>query len=127
MTSTKTPTNNQDKPGKKNRKSAPQPYSAQDKLQAVLAVWTERCKPIDVCRQLKVNWITFNQWQRRALEGMLQALENRVNLTKGQALSPRLQTLLQRQQRTMNQARLTSRLEQVNRLASHPAETAKDS
>ena len=85
------------------RKRSPKPpqpaHSATDKVQAVLAVWTERCKPVDVCRQLNINWITFNHWQRRAMEGMLQALESRVNLTKGEALSPRLQTLLQSRQR----------------------------
>jgi hypothetical protein len=30
----------------------------------------------------------------RAMEGMLQALESRVNLSKGEALSPRLQDWL---------------------------------
>jgi hypothetical protein len=127
MTSTKTATNN-DKPQKKNRTPTPL-HTAQDKVQAVLAVWTERCKPIDVCRQLNINWITFQQWQRRAMEGMLQALENRINLSKGEALSPRLRTLLQQQQRTLNPARLSNRLEQIqqNKIASHPVETAKNS
>jgi hypothetical protein len=60
---------------------------------------TDRCRPTEVCRQLKVPWITFNHWQHWAMEGMLQALEPRVNLTKGEAFSPRLQQLLQRQQR----------------------------
>src|ERR1700690_2004443 len=68
--------------------------SAADKAQAVLAVWTERARPAEVCRQLGVNPITFSQWQDRAMEGMLQALESRVNLAAGQVLSPRLQALL---------------------------------
>jgi transposase-like protein len=123
MTSTK-PTTTNGKPERKKRTPSPQ-YQAADKVQAVLAVWTERCKPADVCRQLGINWITFNHWQRRAMEGMLQALENRVNLAKGEALSPRLQTLLQHRQRTLNPARLSQRLEQVNKLASSPVETAK--
>src|SRR5690348_9924306 len=120
MTSTKpTPEKTERK-----RKTAPQ-HSAQDKVQAVLAVWTERCKPVDVCRQLGINWITFNHWQRRAMEGMLQALENRVNLAKGEALSPRLQVLLQNQCRSVTATRLTSRLEQINKLASPPPVAAK--
>ena len=83
MTSTKTAS---EKTERKKRTPTPS-YSAPDKVQAVLAVWTERCKPADVCRQLSINWITFNHWQRRAMEGMLQALENRVNLTKGEVVA----------------------------------------
>ena len=79
----------------------------------MLAVWTERVKPAEVCRQLQVNWITFNQWQQRALEGMMQALEPRVNLTKGEVLSPRLRTLLHKQQQTVSMSKLSARLEQL--------------
>jgi transposase-like protein len=123
MTSTKTPANSEKKERKKRTPSST--HSAQDKVQAVLAVWTERCKPAEVCRQLNINWITFNQWQQRAMEGMLQALENRVNLTKGEALSPRLQSLLQQRQRTLTASKLTSRLEQINKVANPPSVAAK--
>ena len=58
MTSTKTAVNVEKKDRK--RKSVSTPHSAQEKVQAVLAVWTERCKPAEVCRQLDINWITFN-------------------------------------------------------------------
>jgi hypothetical protein len=122
MTSTKTATI--EKTERKKRTPTPQ-HSAPDKVQAVLAVWTERCKPADVCRQLNVNWITFNHWQRRAMEGMLQALESRVNLTKGEALSPRLQALLQNRQRNATVSKLTSRLDQINKLANPPLVPAK--
>ena len=88
-------------------------YSAQEKAQAILRVWTERCKPVEVCRELKVNWATFEQWQHRAMEGMLQALEPRVNLAKGQALSPRLQALLLKRQPTTATRKLAERLEQI--------------
>lgn len=100
-------------------------HSAPDKVQAVLAVWTERCKPAEVCRQLNINWVTFNQWQQRAMEGMLQALENRVNLTKGEALSPRLQALLQHRQRSVTADKLTQRLRQINKVASPPTDAVK--
>jgi hypothetical protein len=56
------------------------------------------------------------------MEGMLQALESRVNLTQGEALSPRLKALLQQRQRTLTAGRLTSRLDQINRVA-NPAST----
>jgi len=120
MTSTKTPPNDKPnpkpKPPRRKRQPSPQ-YSAQDKAQAILAVWTDRIKPAEVCRQMQINWITFQQWQSRAMEGMLQALENRVNLAQGQVLSPRLQQLLSRRQ-TSAPARLPARLEQIqNKLA----------
>jgi len=87
-------------------------------------VWTDRCKPAEVCRQLQINWITFNHWQTRALEGMLQALESRVNLAQGEALSPRLRTLLQKQQRSASLNKLNARLEAVQKIAPK-AEEAK--
>ena len=120
-----TSTNNEKKERKKRTRQPA--YPAPDKVQAVLAVWTERCKPVDVCRQLGINWITFNHWQRRAMEGMLQALETRVNLSRGEALSPRLQMLLANRCRSSAATKLTSRMEQINKLASPtptPAKTA---
>jgi hypothetical protein len=122
MTSTKNPTEKTER----KKKTPTSLHSAPDKVQAVLAVWTERCRPAEVCRQLNIKWITFNQWQQRAMEGMLQALESRVNLSKGEALSPRLQALLQQRQRTVTAGRLTRRLEQLhNKVANPPAAPAK--
>jgi len=117
MTSTKKePTSTSQEPRhNQHRKRLPAPsYSAQEKAQAILAVWTEKCRPADVCRELRINYMTFMHWQRRAMEGMLQALESRVNLAKGEALSPRLQVLLQKQQRSQGLSKLTSRLEQIH-------------
>ena len=116
---TSTPKPNKPKPPKTPRP----PLQALEKAQAVLAVWTDRCKPTDVCRQLQVNWVTFNQWQQRALEGMLQALETRVNLSQGEVLSPRLRSLLQRHQQSSTLNRLSARLEQAQKVASKPPES----
>jgi hypothetical protein len=99
-------------------------YSAQEKVQAVLTVWTDRCKPVDLCRQMKINWGTFSHWQQRAMEGMLQALEPRVDLAKGPALSPRLQALLLKRQTFPHPRKLARRLEQIQ-LAKAPADPAK--
>ena len=99
-------------------------YQASDKVQAVLAVWTDRCRAADVCRQLRINFMTFQHWQRRAMEGMLQALESRVNLSKGQVLSPRLQALLASRQRRLSTDKIASRLEQIQ-LASKEELAAK--
>jgi transposase-like protein len=117
------PTTSSNPKPKANRQDPPS-YSAQQKAQAVLQVWTERCKRSEVCRELKINWTTFEQWQQRAMEGMLQALEPRANLARGAALSPRLLSLLQKRQTTAKAEKLSQRLEQIQ-LAKQQEETAK--
>jgi transposase-like protein len=71
-------------------------YTAEEKCRAVLSVWTERRKPGEICRELGVAWTVLSQWQARAMEGMLLALQPRVAVEKGVALSPRLAVLLER-------------------------------
>jgi len=112
-TKTKNSSTTSSSPKPKNQRTPSVSYSAQEKVQAVLAVWTERCKAAEVCRQMKIPWITFNYWQRRAMEGMLQALESRVNLARGEVLSPRLQALLLNRQRQANTQKIVRRLEQI--------------
>ena len=122
MTSKKEETNNPAAPRK--RRTPTPSFSASQKAQAVLAVWTERAKPAEVVRELKINWMVLQHWQRRAMEGMLQALESRVNLSQGQVLSPRLQSLLANRQRKMSTDKIASRLEQIQ-LASKESSAAK--
>jgi hypothetical protein len=71
-------------------------YGAMERCRAVLSVWTERRKPAEVCRELSIPWMLLSNWQKRAMEGMLQALEPRVRLDRGPALSPRLQAMLEK-------------------------------
>ena len=71
-------------------------HTAAEKCRAVLSVWTEKRKPGEVCRELGVAWSSLNQWQDRAMEGMLMALQPRVAVDKGVALNPRLAVLLER-------------------------------
>jgi len=98
--------------------------SASDKVQAVLAVWTERAKPAEVCRQLGVNPITFSQWQNRAMEGMLQSLESRVNLAAGQCLSPRLRQLLTQRSQSAAMGKLETKLAKLAGTSSRTEEAA---
>jgi len=79
---------------KKGRKGSG--HTAEEKCRAVLSVWTERRKPGEVCRELGVTWTVLSQWQERAMEGMLLALQPRVPVEKGVALNPRLAVLLER-------------------------------
>ncbi len=96
-----------DKPKKQLK---PKPFNASQKAQAVLTVWTERRKPLEICREMGVSWTILDQWQKRAMEGMLQALESNVNLENGAALSPRLQALLERKKQPKKIEKLPQRL-----------------
>src|SRR4030042_6184825 len=80
---------------KKGRKVSGQ--TAEEKCRAVLSVWTERRKPGEVCRELGVAWSLLNQWQERAMEGMLLGLQPRIpGMEKTVALNSGLAVLLER-------------------------------
>ena len=87
-------------------------FTADQKVQAVLAAWTEKLSQSEICRQLEINYVTFQSWQNRAMEGMLQALENNVRLTDGAILSPRLRKLMEKR-RGSPEPRLDQRLRKI--------------
>ena len=100
-----------EKPGaedKKGRKGSG--HTAEEKCRAVLSVWTERRKLGEVCRELGVTWTVLSQWQARAMEGMLLALQPRVPVEKGVALNPRLAVLLERKSKGGTMKELERRL-----------------
>jgi transposase-like protein len=115
MTSKKEP---EKEPKLKRRYVKSPEHSAAEKAQAVLAVWTERVKPAEVMRAMSVPYLMLQQWQDRAMEGMLQALEPRTNLASGSALSPRLKALLQKRQMAGGEEKLKSRLSKLQEIAS---------
>ena len=72
-------------------------YTATEKCQAVLALWTERSSGAELCQQLGVTWNQLSQWQDQAMAGMLQGLEPKRGVPCGNLpLSERLQGLLAR-------------------------------
>jgi transposase-like protein len=87
-------------------------HTPEEKCRAVLSVWTERRKPGEVCRELGVDWGMLKQWQDRAMEGILLALQPRVQVERGVALSPRLAVLLKKSQAGIMK-RLDKRLKKV--------------
>jgi len=98
--------------GREERKS----HTAEEKCRAVLSVWTERRTPAEVCREVGVAWTVWNQWQGRAMEGMLLALRPRVPVAeKTLALNARLAVLLERKSQEGLERRLT-RLQSKNRV-----------
>jgi hypothetical protein len=92
-----------------------QQISATNRCRAVLSVWTVQRKTSDVCKELSIPWTVLQSWQKRAMEGMLQALEPRVNLEKAPALPPRLQVLLAEREKELLTQRSPERIR--NRLA----------
>ena len=87
-------------------------HTPEEKCRAVLLVLTERRKPGEVCRELGVDWGVLQQCQDRAMEGMLLALQPRVQVERGVALSPRLAVLLKKSQAGMIK-RLDKRLKKL--------------
>jgi transposase-like protein len=76
-------------------------HTAEEKCRAVLSVWTEKRKPREVCQEMGVAWSLLSQWQARAMEGMLLALQPRVPGKRAVALNPRLAVLLKRKSGVM--------------------------
>jgi transposase-like protein len=85
-------------------------HTAKEKCRAVLTVWTEKRKPGEVCRELGIAWTVLNQWQDRAMEGMLVALQPRAGVDKAVALNSRLAVLLERKSKGGTMKELERRL-----------------
>lgn len=85
-------------------------HTAEEKCRAVLSVWTEKRRAGEVCRELGIAWTLLNQWQNRAMEGMLLALGPRVQVEKAVALSARLAVLLDKKIRLGSKKGLERRL-----------------
>jgi transposase-like protein len=93
-------------------KKEPLLHSAQQRVQAVLSIWTERRHVREVCREMAIHPSLLYAWERRALQAMLKALEPATRQDPGPALSPKLERLLQRQalQQKGRMAKLEKRL-----------------
>lgn len=72
--------------------------SAREKCQAVLSLWMRRRRPSEICKELNIPANLLSNWQERALEGMLGALEPRTRRQeeRGPMLDPRMEQLLER-------------------------------
>ena len=88
-----------------------------DQCRAVLGVWMEKRSAEQVCRELGVTRKVLQQWQERAMDGMLRSLQPREGQEeeRGSALAPKVKRLLER--RAMEQdgrlPRLTKRLASI--------------
>ena len=71
-------------------------FSAREKAQAVLSVWSGRRKPAAVCKSLGIAWGLLNSWEKTGLGGILKALgqEQIAPEVGSMALGTRLEKLL---------------------------------
>ncbi len=51
----------------------PQGFDPQQKITAVLSVWSERRSSAQVCQEMEISPTLLGQWQNLAIEGMLKA------------------------------------------------------
>ena len=101
-------------------------YSARQKAQAVLALWTQCRRPSEVCRELGVPVALLSHWQARAMEGMLAALEPRSRSAeeRGPMLPAKVERLLLRKSAQEPVSRLSRRLTKLINGASSGKEEA---
>jgi transposase-like protein len=52
-------------------------FEPQQKITAVLSIWTERRTTAQVCQEMDISPTLLGQWQNLAIEGMLKALDPR--------------------------------------------------
>ncbi|MEI6516456.1 MAG: hypothetical protein WCO77_10785 [bacterium] len=76
-------------------------YSAKEKGTALLGVWSGRRRRARVCKELGINWGLFNSWEKRAIRGIKEALEEapgkpQTELSGLVRLGPRLESLLEK-------------------------------
>jgi len=57
------------------RKRRAKMHSAKEKSQAVLSLWSGRRNASSLMKELGVAWGVLNSWEKRALTGMLTALD----------------------------------------------------
>ncbi|MEI7881595.1 MAG: hypothetical protein WCI95_12040 [bacterium] len=74
-------------------------HSAKEKGTAILAVWSGRRRAARVCKELGINWGQFNSWEKQAIRGIRQALEEvpgkpQTELPGQVRLGSRLESLL---------------------------------
>ena len=78
------------------RRRRTQTYSAKEKSQAVLSLWSGRRSAASLMKAMDVPWALLNNWEKRALTGMLSALDPTWQQpAQSNTLPPRVERLMQ--------------------------------
>jgi len=70
-------------------------FDPQQKITAVLSVWTERRTMTQMCQEMAISSNLLNQWQNQAMEAMLVALSPKKP-NKPATLNARLKRLIEK-------------------------------
>ena len=89
-------TESSSKRGRPKKKRERKVFTAQEKTEAVLAIWTESSSQSEICRNLGVDANSLQRWQDQAMEAILKAMEPARKEAQKNTLSPRLEKLLSR-------------------------------
>jgi transposase-like protein len=90
-------------------------FEPQQKITAVLSIWTERRTSAQVCQEMDISPTLLGQWQNLAIEAMLKALDP----SKKDPLPPlsnRLSRLIEKKL-TVPESRLENRLKTIQKAA----------
>ncbi len=110
------------KPRKPRRSRERREFPAKMKCEAILAIWSERRKPADICRELEIPWQQLQNWQNQALDAMMTRLSPRPSASEP-PLNSRLQKLLdQTERKTARKSRLKQRLEDIQSSSPSPVQ-----
>ena len=90
-------------------------FNPEEKITAVLSIWTERKTLSQMCREMSVSNALVNRWQDQAMEAMLKALSPKRPTAR--ELSPRLQRLIDKKLQGKNLVKLERRLKTIQRKA----------
>jgi transposase-like protein len=91
-------------------------FDPEQKITAVLSIWTERRTSAQICQELDISPNLLGQWQNLAIEGMLKALDP----TKKDPLPPlnhRLSRLIEKKLRGSDK-KLQERLKAIQKTKS---------
>jgi len=91
-------------------------FDPEQKITAVLSIWTERRTSAQICQELDISANLLGQWQNLAIEGMLKALDP----TKKDPLPPlnhRLSRLIEKKLRGSDK-KLQERLKAIQKTKS---------
>ena len=96
---------------KKRKRKTNRKFTAEEKVTAVLSLWSERRTTADLGREMDLSYTMLQNWQNQALEAMLKTFEPRVSEDeKRPKLHPKLAKLLAKKKEKKSPALLQSKL-----------------
>jgi transposase-like protein len=104
----------------KEKKKEHRNFTPTEKSKAVLSVWSERRSPAEVCREMSITWMQFNQWQNQSMKGMFSALENKKDQVKCPPISERLEKLMERRSGIPKPSKMAKHLEKLQQEKAEP-------